>query len=76
MFIRAPSFEDLEKRLQGRGSESAASLQKRLDTAREEMDFFYTHRSIFEKDLVNRDIDESYRMLIEGIREMYPGIKW
>jgi len=75
-FIRAPSFEDLEQRLVGRGSESPESLQKRLDTAREEMDFFYTNRRIFAHELINNDVDASYKQLVTDLKHSYPGIKW
>ncbi|MBU3675825.1 MAG: guanylate kinase [Chitinophagaceae bacterium] len=37
IFIQAPSMEELEKRLRGRGTETEASLQERLNKAREEL---------------------------------------
>jgi len=75
IFVRPPTFADLAQRLEARGSESAATTQKRLDTAREEMDFFYTHRHIFDADLINEDLEASYQQLIALIRKMYPTLK-
>jgi len=37
LFIKAPSMESLRKRLLSRGTETAESLQERLDKAREEL---------------------------------------
>lgn len=39
VFIEPPSIEELEKRLRNRNTESEESLQKRLDTAKSEMDY-------------------------------------
>ena len=39
VFIQPPTIEDLKKRLTGRGTETAESLQKRLDKAEYEMSF-------------------------------------
>ena len=72
LFVRAPIFEDLQNRLTGRGSESAETMQKRLDTARWEMDFFYTNRHKFDDVLVNGEFEESYQQLIAIIQKQYP----
>lgn len=37
VFLAPPSMEELERRLRGRGSETAAAFARRLETAREEM---------------------------------------
>ncbi len=39
VFIRPPSMTALEERLRERGTETEESLQKRLDTARKEMEY-------------------------------------
>ncbi|XP_078325888.1 uncharacterized protein LOC111125194 isoform X6 [Crassostrea virginica] len=39
IFVKPPSLEDLKKRLEGRGTESMESLQKRLDTAHEALQY-------------------------------------
>jgi guanylate kinase len=75
VFIRAPTFEDLVNRLNRRGSETEQTMQKRLDTARNEMDFFYTNRHMFEADIINADFDDSYVKLIDTIQKLYPNVK-
>ncbi|MEE3333786.1 MAG: guanylate kinase [Ruminococcus sp.] len=46
IFIIPPSFEELEKRLRGRGTEDEATILKRLSRAKEEKEFekYYTHK--------------------------------
>jgi guanylate kinase len=39
VFIEPPSMEELEKRLRNRNTESEESLQKRLKTAKIEMEY-------------------------------------
>jgi guanylate kinase len=39
IFIMPPSMEELECRLRERGTETEGSLQKRLDAAREEIEY-------------------------------------
>ncbi|KAL1129926.1 hypothetical protein AAG570_012870 [Ranatra chinensis] len=39
VFVKPPSMEELEKRLRGRGTESEESLQRRLTTAKREMEY-------------------------------------
>lgn len=39
VFINPPSIEELEKRLRSRNTESEASLQKRLNTAKQELEY-------------------------------------
>jgi guanylate kinase len=39
VFIQPPSIEELEKRLRGRNTETEESLQKRLNTAKQELVF-------------------------------------
>ena len=39
LFIKAPSMEELEKRLRGRGTETEEEIQVRLNNARHEMTF-------------------------------------
>lgn len=75
VFIRAPTFQDLTDRLNGRGSENAETLAKRLDTARNEMDFFYTNRNIFQADIINDEFEASYQRMIDTIQNLYPAIK-
>lgn len=54
IFIMPPSIEDLENRLRNRGTEDEETIQKRLKTAREEME----GRFIYENIIVNEEKKE------------------
>lgn len=53
IFILPPSFEELEKRLKGRGTEDAGSLKKRLDKSEQEINF----ASEFDVQIINDDLN-------------------
>ena len=55
IFVKVPSMEILEKRLHGRGTESAESLSRRLFKAKFEMTF----QDEFDVVLVNEDLNKS-----------------
>lgn len=44
VFVRPPSLAELEKRLRDRNTETEESLQRRLDTARNELKYGMTFR--------------------------------
>ncbi|KAN0053348.1 hypothetical protein ACTA71_009798 [Dictyostelium dimigraforme] len=59
IFISPPTFETLEQRLIGRGTENDETLKKRLETAKKEM----TYRDIpgfFDHVIVNNVLDVAY----------------
>lgn len=55
IFIQPPSVAELQRRLEGRGTESAESLKKRLDRAEEELSF----APRFDLRIVNDEIDRA-----------------
>jgi len=55
IFVQAPSIEELKRRLQGRGSETAASLQARLNKSSFEMTF----KKHFENIIINKEFDSA-----------------
>lgn len=55
LLIRPPSFEELERRIRGRGTDAEAAIQRRLARARIELD---AERE-FDASLVNDDLEES-----------------
>ena len=57
VFIQAPSVEVLRERLEKRGTDSPADIEKRVAKAAEEMTF----ADKFDKVLVNDDLEEAYR---------------
>ena len=63
IFIQPPSWEDLEKRLTTRGSETAETINIRLATAREELD----NTSFFDYCVVNDRIDDAVEELLRVI---------
>lgn len=52
VFVAPPSFEELARRLRGRGTESEAQYQRRLETAREEL----ASSGEFDVVIVNEDV--------------------
>lgn len=55
VFIEPPSFEELERRLRGRGTEDEAAVERRLATARTEMEC----AARYDVRLVNDDLDRA-----------------
>jgi guanylate kinase len=55
VFIRPPSFEELEARLRGRGDLSEERIQRRLTTAREEM----ARSDEFDHVIINAELDRA-----------------
>jgi len=53
IFLAPPSFEELERRIRGRGTESEESIQKRLDRARAEL----AAQQEFDAVVVNDDLE-------------------
>ena len=53
IFLAPPSFEELERRIRGRGTESQDAIQKRLDRARAEL----AAQKEFDAVVVNDDLD-------------------
>ncbi|MBE5781619.1 MAG: guanylate kinase [Clostridiales bacterium] len=53
IFLMPPSFEELERRLRGRGTETEEQIQKRLGTAKGEM----AYADKYDYTVVNDDID-------------------
>jgi len=63
IFINPPSIEDLEIRLRGRGTDSEATIEKRLSNAQQEMD----QSGLYMHQIVNDDLDVAYRRLCDII---------
>ena len=61
VFIRPPSLEVLEQRLRGRGTEREDDIQRRLNQARNEIE--YANTGVHDKIIVNDDLQTAYREL-------------
>ncbi|WP_222865873.1 MULTISPECIES: guanylate kinase [Aeromicrobium] len=64
VFLAPPSWEELVKRLVGRGTETEAERERRLETAREEL----AAVSEFDTTIVNTEVDEAGRELVDLFR--------
>lgn len=67
VFVMPPSYEVLEKRLRGRGSETADTLARRLKNARTEMEYWNKYDYV----ILNDDLESAtarFTALIETMR--------
>ncbi|KAI1491955.1 guanylate kinase [Biscogniauxia mediterranea] len=71
VFVKPPSFEELERRLRGRGTESEEAVAKRLAQARLELEYADTP-GVHDIIIVNDDIDAAYRQLEEFVYKPLP----
>jgi guanylate kinase len=60
VFLKPPSWEELVRRLVGRGTESAEERERRLDTARAEL----AAETEFDVTVVNREVHEAADQLV------------
>jgi guanylate kinase len=66
LFLAPPSVEELERRLRGRGTETDESLEKRLNQAKNELEFS-KQPGAHDKIVVNDDLDIAYKELKDFI---------
>ncbi len=64
VFVLPPSYEDLERRLRGRGQDDEASIRRRLEMAGKELSFFET----YDYAIVNDDLETCVASLKAVIR--------
>ena len=62
IFIAPPAWEELERRLRGRGTESPEEIARRLETAREEMAAMEEFDVVVVNDSVSRATEELLRI--------------
>lgn len=61
VYIKPPSFSELERRLRERKTDNEESIRARLDTAKEELGF--AESVVHDHVIVNDDVDEAYNKL-------------
>ena len=66
IFIMPPSFEELERRLRSRGTETEESILRRLANAKGEMD----HASEYGHIIVNDDLERAVQEFISLVRSL------
>ena len=69
VFLAPPSWEDLEARLVGRGTETPEAMQRRLDTARIEL----AAQDDFDEVVVNSRLESACAELVSLLVETTPG---
>lgn len=67
IFIAAPNMEILESRLRGRKSETPESIKRRLDIARQEMNYM-NKEGFFDFVIINHNSKDSYKILLEYLK--------
>lgn len=70
VFLAPPSWEDLEARLVGRGTETVEVMRRRLDTARVEL----AAKDDFDEVVVNRRLESACAELVSLLVETAPGL--
>jgi guanylate kinase len=60
VYIAPPSMEELRKRLEGRGTETKESLEKRLLMAQRETDAAKNTPELYDRIIVNDDLNRAY----------------
>ncbi|KAK3087345.1 hypothetical protein FSP39_004878 [Pinctada imbricata] len=68
LFVKPPSMEALRERLQSRGTETKESLEKRLNTAKEALDYAEENGS-YDHIIVNDDLEKAYTSLKDIVIE-------
>ena len=63
IFVRPPSYGELEERLRGRGTETEESIQKRLARAVEEMEYAVDYNEVVINDTVDECAEEIYSLI-------------
>ncbi|ORX68412.1 putative guanylate kinase [Linderina pennispora] len=62
------SEDELERRLRGRGTDDESSIQKRLATAKKELEFA-KQPNAYDVKIVNEDVEKAYKELVDFIFE-------
>jgi len=70
-WIAPPSFEVLEARLRGRGTETEEAIQRRLGNMRREMEYA-AQPGNFDHIIVNDDVEKAYTELFGALCGYYP----
>jgi guanylate kinase len=68
IFVRTPTFEDLEARLRARGTDGEATILRRLANARAELD----QSSHYDVQLINDDLDRAVAELADVLGRLSP----
>ena len=65
IFIKPPTFEELERRLRGRHSENEESIQRRLSSAKDELRHIDLFKYVIENDKVENAVEKLYNIYLK-----------
>lgn len=71
LFVAAPSIEELERRLRGRGTETADKIKIRLENALKEIAYSEIEGN-FDRIVVNNDVDATFRDIVHILQGWFP----
>jgi guanylate kinase len=74
VFVRPPSVEELRKRLEGRGTETEESLQRRLDAVAREIEYGLADRN-FDIVITNDVVETAYGELRTFVLPLIQAVK-
>ncbi|KAJ3451758.1 guanylate kinase-related [Anaeramoeba flamelloides] len=69
VFITAPSLQELERRLRGRGTETEQQIQVRLKTAEKELDWVKTHPDFYHQIIINDNLQLAFNELFGVVKD-------
>lgn len=72
IFLQAPSFEAYEQRLRKRGTETEEGIQRRLATARRELEHLGEYQYVVMNDDLERAVGELRQIVLELLRKENP----
>lgn len=71
IFIKPPTFEELEKRLKSRHTEDNETIRKRLNTAKDELKNTDKFKYIIENDVVEKAVDELIKIYDKEVKNAF-----
>lgn len=71
LFIAAPSLEELERRLVGRGTETEDKIKVRLQNALKEIAYSEVEGN-FDAIVTNNDLDQTFEQIVHILQGWYP----
>jgi guanylate kinase len=69
VFVSPGSFEELERRLRGRKTESEEAIRRRLDVAQQEM----AHAAEYDLTVVNDHVESAVEQICQYLERQAPG---
>ncbi|EAX92047.1 Guanylate kinase family protein [Trichomonas vaginalis G3] len=71
ILLKPTSFEALEARLRGRGTETEEQIQRRLQTTRRELQLYEENKDMFDLAIINDKLEDTLNKIIEELLKRY-----